>query len=41
MNKTVLIILSGESLSGSVGHGLDFDYIKKVCLEIKKSKIWE
>ena len=38
MNKTVLIKLSGESLSGSVGHGLDFDYIKKVCLEIKKIK---
>ena len=36
MNKTILIKLSGESLSGSIGHGLDFDYIKKICLEIKK-----
>ena len=38
MNKTVLIKLSGESLSGSVGHGLDFDYIKKVCLETQVKK---
>lgn len=36
MNKTVLIKLSGESLSGKYGHGLDFDYIKEVCLRIKK-----
>lgn len=36
MNKTILIKLSGESLSGSVGHGLDFEYIKKICMEIKK-----
>ena len=36
MNKTILIKLSGESLSGSVGHGLDFDYIKEVCLRIKR-----
>ena len=36
MNKTILIKLSGESLSGGVGHGLDFEYIKKICLEIKK-----
>ena len=35
MNKTVLIKLSGESLSGKYGHGLDFDYIKEVCLRIK------
>ncbi|MBQ8219132.1 MAG: UMP kinase [Bacilli bacterium] len=36
MNKTVLIKLSGESLAGSKGFGLDFEYINKVCLEIKK-----
>lgn len=36
MNKTVLIKLSGESLSGKYGHGLDFNYIKEVCLRIKK-----
>lgn len=36
MNKTVLIKLSGESLSGKNGHGLDFDYIKEVCLRIKR-----
>ena len=36
MNKTILVKLSGESLSGSMGHGLDFEYIKKICLEIKK-----
>lgn len=35
MNKTILIKLSGESLSGSIGHGLDFEYIKKICMEIK------
>ena len=38
MNKTVLIKLSGESLSGSIGHGLDFNYIKQICQEIKKIK---
>lgn len=36
MNKTILIKLSGESLSGSVGYGLDYEYIKKICMEIKK-----
>ena len=35
MNKTILIKLSGESLSGRIGHGLDFEYIKKICMEIK------
>ena len=35
MNKTILIKLSGESLSGRNGHGLDFEYIKKICMEIK------
>lgn len=36
MNKTILIKLSGESLSGSIGHGLDFEYIRKICMEIKR-----
>ena len=36
MNKTVLIKLSGESLSGSYGHGFDFDYMRKVCKRIKE-----
>ena len=36
MNKTILIKLSGESLSGKNGHGLDFDYIKEICLRIKR-----
>ena len=35
MEKTILIKLSGESLSGSIGHGLDFEYIKKICMDIK------
>lgn len=35
MNKTILIKLSGESLSGRIGHGLDFENIKKICMEIK------
>ena len=34
MNKTILIKLSGESLSGSIGDGLDFEYIKKICMEM-------
>ena len=36
MNKTVLIKFSGESMSGPIGRGLDFDYINKICLRIKK-----
>lgn len=36
MNKTVLIKFSGESMSGHIGRGLDFDYINKICLRIKK-----
>ena len=35
MKKTILIKLSGESLSGRNCHGLDFEYIKKICMEIK------
>lgn len=36
MSKTVLIKLSGESLSGEYGHGFDFPYMRKVCERIKK-----
>ena len=36
MNKIALIKLSGESLSGKYGHGLDFEYINKICLKIKE-----
>jgi len=35
MKKNILIKLSGESLSGKYGHGLDFDYINSVCSRIK------
>ena len=34
--KTVLIKLSGESLSGEYGHGFDFPYMNKVCARIKE-----
>lgn len=34
--KTILIKLSGESLSGEYGHGFDFPYIRKVCERIKE-----
>ena len=36
MIKTVLIKLSGESLSGQYGHGFDFSYMKTVCTRIKE-----
>ena len=36
MTKTVLIKLSGESLSGVYGHGFDFPYIRSVCTRIKQ-----
>ncbi len=36
MKKTVLIKLSGESLSGVYGHGFDFPYMKSVCTRIKE-----
>lgn len=36
MKKTVLIKFSGEAMSGKNGHGLDFDYIKEICLRIKE-----
>ncbi|MFR4375157.1 MAG: hypothetical protein ACLT3G_14465, partial [Acutalibacteraceae bacterium] len=34
--KRVLLKLSGESLSGNVGHGIDFDTVVKICEPIKK-----
>ena len=36
MNKTILIKLSGESLSGKYGHGFDFSYMREVCSRIKE-----
>lgn len=36
MERTVLIKLSGESLSGKYDRGLDFDYINKICARIKR-----
>lgn len=36
MKNVALIKLSGEALAGNYGHGLDFDYINKICLKIKK-----
>ena len=34
--KTILIKLSGEAMSGSLGQGLDFEYIEKICKMIKE-----
>ena len=34
--KRVLLKLSGESLSGKIGHGIDFDTVVKICEPIKK-----
>lgn len=34
--KTVLIKLSGESLSGEYGHGFDFPYMRNICTRIKE-----
>lgn len=36
MKQVFLIKLSGEAMSGSLGYGLDFDYIEKICLKIKE-----
>lgn len=33
--KRILIKLSGESLSGKIGHGIDFDKALEICSEIK------
>ena len=35
MNKTILIKLSKKSISERNSHLLDFEYIKKICMEIK------
>lgn len=34
--KRVLLKLSGESLAGNQGHGIDFDTVLKICKPIKK-----
>lgn len=34
--KRILIKLSGESLAGKVGHGIDFDRTLEICEEIKR-----
>ena len=34
--KRILIKLSGESLAGNIGHGIDFDKALDICREIKK-----
>ena len=33
--KRILIKLSGESLAGNIGHGIDFDRTLEICEEIK------
>ena len=35
----VLIKISGEALAGGKGRGLDFDFIEKVCLAVKKCTV--
>ena len=35
--KRVLIKLSGEALSGDIGHGLDFDKVLEICKSIKET----
>jgi uridylate kinase len=34
--KRVLLKLSGESLAGKAGHGIDFDTVMEICRPIKK-----
>lgn len=34
--KRILLKLSGEALSGSVGHGIDFDTVMEICRPIKE-----
>lgn len=36
MKQVFLIKLSGEAMSGSIGYGLDFNCIEKICLKIKE-----
>lgn len=38
MGKRILIKLSGETLSGSDGKGIDFNSVLSICEEIKKCK---
>lgn len=38
MEKRILIKLSGETLSGSDGKGIDFNSVLEICDEIKKCK---
>ena len=33
--KRVLLKLSGESLAGNEGHGIDFDTVLRICRPIK------
>ena len=33
--KRILIKLSGESLAGKIGHGIDFDRVLEICSEIR------
>ena len=34
--KRILLKLSGESLAGDIGHGIDFDTVLKICEPEKK-----
>ena len=34
--KRVLLKLSGESLAGAAGHGIDFDTVQRICRPIKE-----
>lgn len=34
--KRILLKLSGESLAGNQGHGIDFDTVVKICKPVKK-----
>ena len=35
--KRVLLKLSGESLAGAAGHGIDFDTVQRICRPIRES----
>jgi uridylate kinase len=34
--KRILLKISGESLAGDIGHGIDFDVVMKICEPIKE-----
>ena len=34
--KRVLLKLSGESLAGKAGHGIDFDTVLEICKPVKE-----